>query len=115
MADLRRVAVDEKFDKPMAAGVKKKHDSAAAAAKKVKGKGKKDGGGRGGGPPSPTPKSKAKPTDVCSHCGRKGHWKKECWFKDTPKGQVPALLQAKGLAKRGKAGAAQGHGARRGQ
>eukprot|EP00439_Symbiodinium_sp_Y106_P003186 s11170_g1.t1 len=26
-------------------------------------------------------KSKAKKTDVCHHCGKKGHWARDCWLR----------------------------------
>ena len=38
----------------------------------------KDKSGKGS---SARAKSKAKKTDVCHHCGKKGHWARDCWLR----------------------------------
>ena len=76
-------------------GKKGKGDKGKAKGDKGKGKGEradktnkgneKDKSGKGS---SARAKSKAKKTDVCHHCGKKGHWARDCWLclltKPTP-------------------------------
>eukprot|EP00439_Symbiodinium_sp_Y106_P005491 s14035_g1.t1 len=69
-------------------GKKGKGDKGKAKGDKGKGKGEradkankgneKDKSGKGS---SARAKSKAKKTDVCHHCGKKGHWARDCWLR----------------------------------
>lgn len=61
---------------------------------KGKGKGRGDGQPQGGGNPN---KEK-----TCHHCGRKGHIKKDCWFKDTPKEKLQQPAAKAGAKPKGK-------------
>ena len=69
-------------------GKKGKGDKGKGKGDKGKGKGEradkankgneKDKSGKGS---SARAKSKAKKTDVCHHCGKKGHWARDCWLR----------------------------------
>ena len=69
-------------------GKKGKGDKGKGKGDKGKGKGEradkankgneKDKSGKGS---SARAKSKAKKTDVCNHCGKKGHWARDCWLR----------------------------------
>ena len=69
-------------------GKKGKGDKGKGKGDKGKGKGEradkankgneKDKPGKGS---SARAKSKAKKTDVCHHCGKKGHWARDCWLR----------------------------------
>ena len=69
-------------------GKKGKGDKGKGKGDKGKGKGEradkankgneKDKPGKGS---SARAKSKAKKNDVCHHCGKKGHWARDCWLR----------------------------------
>ena len=69
-------------------GKRGKGDKGKGKGDKRKGKGEradkankgneKDKSGKGS---SARAKSKAKKTDVCHHCGKKGHWARDCWLR----------------------------------
>ena len=78
----------DKGDKGKGEGKKGKGDKGKGKGDKGKGKGERaDKANRGNEKDKPgkgswaRAKSKAKKTDVCHHCGKKGHWARDCWLK----------------------------------
>ena len=67
---------------------------------KAKGKGGKE---KGAGAPDKLP------TSPCPHCGKPGHWGRDCWWKNTPPEQRPGQQsQHAGKGKDGKKGKGKG-------
>ena len=93
-------------------GKKGKGDKGKAKGDKGKGKGEradkankgneKDKSGKGS---SARAKSKAKKTDVCHHCGKKGHWARDCWLRQAA---VVSSYEANATVTTGTAGSSGG-------
>ena len=110
---LREACADARYDKQGRRD--KKHDEAHAAAdpkgKGKKGKGRKGAespggggkgypGGRGSGGNDGGGKGAATFTiPECDHCGRRGHVKRDCWYKDVKKAEIEKVRAEKGKGK----------------